>query len=584
MTTKQEFQYLPTKPRKIKPAIGAAALLAFTLFLIGPSYLYFTNLLEIPYYYNDMVWVFAGYSLAAGALILVLLLSLKGNVHRRMVALVFVLGLLFWIQGNFLVWDYGVLDGRPIIWKDHLFNGIIDSAIWIAVLTVALIKGPTFFKHIAWASAVLILIQGSGLAVEIFRAPREPEWKSYVIGYDDKTMFEFSSEQNVIILVLDMFQSDIFQEIIDEDTEFRDMFDGFTFYRNTVGGFPTTYPSVTFILTGRYYDNSIPIQDFIKREFLANSLPLYLKEEGYQVDLHEMTAKNSIYVSDKVCSNADAQRRRGKVDRRVDGRRAAGELLQLTFFRYVPQVFKRHFYFVPYIETSSAKQVDQDIVFYNSLASNTVISSKNKIFKYYHIKGAHTPYRINSKLQREKLPQDRSGCKEQARGVLRIAGELLRQLKRNDAYDQSMIFIIGDHGDPWGSAGLNAEPLGPAAKSEQDFVVDKKVICSGIPLMLMKPFNSAGDLRISDAPVSIGDIPQTIASELQLARTFPGRVIMTVDELEEREREYYYYQWSNKRWDYNYLPTMEKFVINGHSWLPDSWRKTGLSYSSQEEI
>ena len=259
MTIKERIQQIFHGPEKRGTTVAASFLLSLTLLFFGPSYLYYTNILEIPYLYTDLVWVFIIHSMVAGAILSLLLLFLKGSVHQRAVALVFALGLLFWVQGHILVWDYGILDGREIIWNDYLLNGIIDSAVWIIVLGVALFKAPSFYKHIALASVLLLVVQGGGLAAEIYQAPDEPEWKSYTIGYDDETMFEFSKEQNVIILVLDTFQSDVFQEIIDEDPEYREMFDGFTYYRNAVGGHPTTYPSVTFILTGRHYNNSIPM-------------------------------------------------------------------------------------------------------------------------------------------------------------------------------------------------------------------------------------------------------------------------------------------------------------------------------------
>lgn len=562
-------------PNKILTAVGAGFLLSLTLLFIGPSYLYFTNLLQIPYFYADMVWILAARSVAAGSVVSLLLLVLRARLHQRAAALIFALGLLLWIQGNILVWNYGVLDGREIIWKDYLPNGIIDSAIWIAVLAVALAKAPLLYRHIAWASLALMVIQGAGLAAEILKAPGEPEWKSYAIGYGDETMFEFSRERNVIILVLDMFQSDIFQEIIEEDGEYRDIFNGFTYFRNAVGGFPTTYPSVTFILTGRYYDNSIPIQDFIKQAFLTGSIPRALKDEGYRVDLYELPSPKAIYSSDEVCSNTESRARRSRVERRAEGRRSSGELLKLTLFRYLPHFLKSRFYFVPYIETRQAKKVDQDVVFYNSLVSGTVISDDRGTFKFYHLKGAHPPFTLNSRLQRESLPQDRSGGKEQARAALRIAGELIRQLKVNNAYDNSLLFIIGDHGNPWGSAGLNLELLGRAIEFDRTNITLGQVVCSGIPLVLVKPFSSAGGLKISDAPVSLGDIPRTIASQLRLERGFPGRSILEIGESEEREREFYFYRWNN-RWDQNYLPEMEMFKISGHSWLPASWKSTGV--------
>ncbi len=566
---------MSTKPKKISAAAGAGFLLSLTLLFIGPSYLYFTNLLQIPYFYSDMVWVLAAGSIAAGAAVSLLLFGLRGRLHQRAVALVFALGLLLWIQGNILVWNYGVLDGREIIWSDYLLNGIIDSAIWIAVLAVALLKAPLIYRHIAWASLALILVQGAGLAAEILKAPGEPEWKGFSVGYDDREMFEFSGERNVIILVLDMFQSDIFQEIIAEDRGCREIFDGFTYFRNAVGGFPTTYPSVTFILTGRRYDNSIPIRDFIKQSFLADSIPRALKEAGYQVGLYELPSPKAIYTSDEICSNAGGGAGRSRVERKAEGRKSAGELLRLTLFRYLPHALKSRFYFVPYLEPRSAKKVDQDVVFFNSLAANTVFSGDRKTFKFYHLKGAHPPYTLNAKLQREHLPQDRSGCKEQARAALRIAGELIGKLRESGSFDHSLLFVIGDHGNPWASAGLNLEPLGREIEFDRDNIALGKVVCSGIPLVLAKPLYSAGELKISDAPVSLGDIPRTIAAQLRLTGEFPGRSILEIGEAEEREREFCFYRWDN-RWDQNYLPKMEKFTVNGHSWLPGSWKATGV--------
>jgi hypothetical protein len=581
MTIKERIQNVIGDPGKRAPSIGAAFLLSFTLLFFSPSYMYYGNILEIPYYYSDMAWIFLAYSLAAATIISLILLILKGTIHQRAVALVFALGLLFWIQGHILVWDYGILDGREIIWSDYPLNGIIDSAVWIVVLGVALFKGPSFYKHIAVTSVLLLVIQGGGLAAEIYQAPDEPEWKSYAIGYDDKAMFEFSKEQNVIILVLDAFQSDVFQEIIDEDDEYREMFDGFTYYRNTVAGFPYTYASVTLILTGEYYDNSIPIQDFIRNAFLDNSIPLVMKENGYRVNLYPLTTK-TIYSSDKIASNVGTKQL-GKVDGVIDGQEGAMELYKLTMFRCVPHFAKSQFYFMPFTRLGLEDDVHHDVVFYNSLISNTAASSDEKVFMLYHLLGAHNPYTLNAQLRNEDLPQNRSGYKEQAKAALKISGELIAQLKKHDLYDNSMVFIVADHGNSWGGMGLKT---GEVSESEGlgSQTVSARVVASGIPLTLVKPFHSNGDLVISDAPVTLGDIPQTIASELQLSNEFPGVSVLSLNESDERTRKFYHYVWSKEYWDWSkaYLPPMTEYTINGHSWRPNSWKSTYRTYKAGE--
>ena len=45
------------------------------------------------------------------------------------VATLFALAGLVWLQGNILVWDYGPLDGRSISWTVNRSRGFIDAAI-----------------------------------------------------------------------------------------------------------------------------------------------------------------------------------------------------------------------------------------------------------------------------------------------------------------------------------------------------------------------------------------------------------------------------------------------------------------------
>ncbi|SAI87017.1 hypothetical protein MBBA_0129 [Methanoculleus bourgensis] len=585
MTIKERIQNVIGDPGKRAPSIGAGFLLSFTLLFFGPSYMYYGNILEIPYYYSDMVWIFVAYSLVAAAVISAILLILKGTSHQRAVALVFALGLLFWIQGHILVWDYGVLDGREIIWNDYLLNGIIDSAVWIAVLGVALFKAPSFYKHIALASVLLLVVQGGGLAAEIYQAPDEPEWKSYAIGYDDETMFEFSKEQNVIILVLDGFQSDVFQEIIEEDKEYREMFDGFTYYRNAVGGYPSTYASVTYILTGEHYDNSIPVQDFIKSAFLNNSIPRTLKENGYRVDLYPHGG-SEVYLGDEIVSNTGSlwYQNLSEVERVTDNHKGAMELQRLTLFRYVPHILKSYFHLVPFVELGEGNDVHRDIVFYRSMPSLKAALSEERAFKYYHLYGVHLPYRLNAQLQDEKLPQNRSGCKESSKAALKIAGELIEQLKKHGLYDNSMIFIMGDHGTSWGGIGLNTGSLGKDAFKTSP--VNEDTVASGIPLILMKPFNSRGSLSISDAPATLGDIPQTIVTELHLPNKFSGVSLLSLNESDERDRKFFYYTseafHQNTEYWRGYLPEMCEYSIKGHSWRLSSWCLTDRIYTPGE--
>jgi hypothetical protein len=526
------------------------------------------------------------FSLATGGILSVLLLFLKGKIHQQAVVLVFAWGLLLWIQGHILVWDYGLLDGREIIWSAYFLNGIIDSAVWVVILGVALCKAPSFYKSIAVASVFLIVVQAGGLAAEVYTAPQEPAWKYWSVEYNDTAMFEFSEEQNVIIIVLDAFRSDIFQEIIDEDDTYREMFEGFTYYRNAVGGYPYTDASVPLLLTGEYYDNSIPRSDFVKSTFLNNSIPRLLKENGYRIDLYSISGmKDTLYIGNETASNTGNQGRINKVERTADEMRGAMEMQRLTFFRIVPHFFKRYFYFMPFIGLSGQDDVPHDLAFYNTLVSNTHSSNEGKIFKFYHTFGPHPPLILNAQLHPEKLPFNHTGYKEQAKASLRISGELMQQLRKHNVYNNSLIFIVGDHGANHEAHGVRAEVNTDLLNKNISSAGDRdnqRVVECGIPLILVKRFGSDGDLVLSDAPVSTGDIPRTIASELQLPDTFSGRSIFSITESDTRVRTYFEYLPSEKPGRYyltlGYLPPLREYTINGHSWSGNSWEPTARVY------
>lgn len=204
----------------------------------------------------------------------------------------------------------------------------------------------------------------------------------------------------------------------------------------------------------------------------------------------------------------------------------------------------------------------------------------SKVMKFFHIWGAHSPYGLNAELERESLPNNRSGGKEQAKGSLKIAGELITQLKNHEIYDNSIIFIVGDHGNPWGSAGLNLDPVNTCNNIGY---TSKNVLSSGIPLILFKPLNKKGILTISDNPVTLGDIPITIVTELNISTKFPGISFVNNNGSMERERTYYFYTWDNG-WDKEYLPKIFEYRIKGHSWCMDSWKKTNRIFNPGGEV
>jgi hypothetical protein len=564
---------------KIFSSFAVSVFLGFTLFVFGPSQIYFTNAAEFSYAYSEILKYCLFLFLVAAILSGLILLTLKNDFFEKGVSLLFAISFLLWVQGSIFLWDYGPLDGRLIQWKDFSSYGYIDTAFWLGCLFLALFKSKIVCRFAPKLSIVLILTQLVTISIACYGAPKT-SFKGYV--FDNSEKFIFSKKRNVIILVLDAFQSDLFHEIINEDEKFRNELDGFIYFRNALAGFAKTYASVPFILTGQYYDNSIPVQEFIKRVYLDDSIPKLLKENGFRVDLFPIT-NQTMYADERVASNIKKKVLKNYAGPQIfdDASKKQAFLFDLALFRHAPHFVKKFVYNdQTWLLSGLFHAKHNDILFIEEMISSSDAADDIAAFKYYHLNGAHLPIVLNENLEFEQLKPDRNGIRQQAKGMLKLTNLFLNKLKKLGVYDNSLIFIIADHGGGAYPLGLNVQASGYEENTVSQSI-HVRIRGAGLPVFLVKPFHSEGELKISDAPVSLGDIAKTIASELQIDQDFPGRSIFDVKEDEERNRRFLFYDFEDD-WNHQYLPAMQEYIISGFSWLARSW-KTGRQFIPNEK-
>lgn len=598
-------------------AILVAMLFACTLALFGPAQIFLSNSLEFNFSFSHLL-PFLGlitFCIFLSVLLILMLLPDRFILHKRGVAVTLVLGLILWFQGNILVWRYGPLSGHEINWGGKIIYGLIDTPIWIVFLLMAGWR-PAFLYRWAKTFALLILsIQLLSTSVTAFLQPELPSFKKFRIDhYED---FDFSSRENIIILVLDSFQADVFQEIIDLDPFYKVFFKDFTFFRNTTGGFPSTYAAIPLLLTGHYYNNSEPIQSFMASAYRSpSSLPYQLLQRGWHVNLVP-AVQNTIYYDSSVFSNILARKRS------ISGSELA-RLYDITLFRYLPHFLKHEIYndenwflsswvqkgdlsllnedepsdnerhgrrfrrkiyrLSPHVnrnfrqfgvaQTRKSFQINSDSRFVSAFLMNAAVITKKSVFKFYHWRGPHEPIQMNANLEQVDLPLNRTNIVDLARGELKLVDLFLKGLRELDVYDQALIFILADHGHPWGTFGVRLPPA-LAEKSDGSGSIPKGVLESGIPLLLVKRPGDRGELRINDAPASQIDVSATIFDHLGLGQIGMGEPLFQIPTDRLRERHFFYYSWEHRNWMNRYLPALVEYHVMGHSWLPSSWRATG---------
>lgn len=544
-------------------AFFATLFFVATAFFFSPLNVHYVNIAHFDFTASQVVIYLVVICLVMTFFVTKAVSFLGNKMVELVVVLLLALGILVWLQANIVPWDYGMLDGSEIDWDGKKLYGYLDSAMWILGIALTFWQRKRFYKNAKTIAVAFILIQGIFLAITIGGAPHEPSFKSYKVLEDQK--YVFSAEQNVMVIVLDAFQSDVFNELISDNPNFKNVFDGFTYYRNALAGFPTTYPSIPLIMTGQFYENKITMQDFIQEVYMNDSLPKVLNENDYEVNLYPI--KNTVFYDEKI---ADNFKKRSSM---FINTREFLRFLTADIFKISPHFLKR-FVHDGITKKQTEKSVsDQFFDFLEGIKTASVSAkSDDKVFKYYHLIGIHPPLLINENLETEQMEINRKNIKRQGIAMLTAMGIFIENLKKLEIYDKSMILIIADHG-----FGTEIDPslYGNGVRDSKNVEARKRAFA--IPLVLVKPLNSDGKLQISDAPVSLIDIPITIFKALGIDGNFVGKSMLEMKENESRTRKFLFFDWKHEYWklEKRYLPPMEEYFVTGFSWLDSSWINKG---------
>ncbi|HOW45384.1 MAG TPA: sulfatase-like hydrolase/transferase [Candidatus Aminicenantes bacterium] len=582
------------------------ALFVLTLLVFLPAVIYLTNSEEFTNGLFELLAVGLGLALAVGLLLWLLLrlLRLLGRKPlEKGIALLFALALLLWLQGNVLLWNYGPLDGRSIPWESMKPQGFIDLGLWLTLLAAAFLFSSFVARHARKISWFLILIQlGYGAALFV-RQPERPSFQRYTV--DTASQFSFSRNRNVIIVVLDSFPADVFAEVIRENPDLASGFDGFTFYRNSLGGYATTELSVALLLTGRFYDNSLPFEPWKREAYLGNSLPRVLLSAGWRVDVFPKVSY-SLYYSDQVASNFVPGV--PLVERMLD----IFQIYDLTLFRCLPHFFKPRVYneqawllkrigFGLLGTRFQEKRVHKtrvsrepgrirmrdrhrfgrkafrfsaDVRFVTEMLLNAALTDAKGAFKYYHLGVPHLPLLLDADLKYRRADPNRQNYKAYAAAGVKLMAVFLERLQEIGAYDNSLVLILGDHG-----AGGQQQEFVIQPGMENDpakHLVRERYRISAMPLVLLKPVAARGALAVSDAPVSHADVPATVFHDLGLTIDSPGIPMTTLVPGAVRERRF---MSLSGRDIFSYYQDMTEFIVTGPGWFDESWRPSGRVYS-----
>jgi len=220
-----------------------------------------------------------------------------------------------------------------------------------------------------------------------------------------------------------------------------------------------------------------------------------------------------------------------------------------------------------------------DIKFINDFVNNGIAVEKEPIFKYIYLNGSHAPYNITRNLEVVAKRNDTEAYKEQIRGMMTLIDNFIKKLKSINAFDNSMIVILADHG-----AGIDDFSGSNCTETNHIYsnFTSNEMRKFAFPLLLIKPFNNNAKLEIDTTQASLEDVSKTILDSLGIMSDgYTGINLLSDNSNLDRERNFYYYEWINDRWNTYYLPEMRQYKVHGNGCDPESWKDTFISYSDE---
>jgi sulfatase-like protein len=564
----QEAEATLSRTQAIFAGFSVALLLVGSIFILNPWTIYQSNIHEFNLPLGTLLGTFLPWVLTSMAIVIVVFgISARIPKTKRIAALISMVTLALWIQSNLLTFSYGKLDGSALDFASNTWRLFYEIPFWCTAIALALWRPRFILRNTSFVSLLLVALQ----FIPILTTSERAEQITRTPGDIPNTYYDYSSDKNVLHLVLDEFGGRLMEEILANRPDLASHFDGFTFYRDTTGLFPTTNVSMHAVFTGNIYDYSEPLATYIGKDLPTNGLPVILAQQGYDTNLVAKT-----YLCHRIGRECRIVPGVSKEDKHFN---QSIHLLDLSLFRALPHLFKSHVYRDgnwllmsemgrgdPRFQTLSY----QAVAFLETAISETHLTSDiGPQYNMYHVALPHLPTIADAECNFiGKQPFEKASFLVQAECATLLTTQLMERLKNLGVYDNTEIIIHSDHGSWFDVTKV------PLVSETTPIAWD---MSRASALLMHKPRNSRGELVVSSAQASLADIRPTLlaADEIDASSSNFGLNLADIDSSTVRERSYWAFSWKGVLAERDYLPEAKHFVIVGDHYDQANWNYVG---------
>ena len=348
----------------------------------------------------------------------------------------------------------------------------------------------------AFCACAMIAMQAAGV-LSIVLTKDGFETKKGAEYFSTNGLYEVAEEENVIVFVLDKYDGKYMEEVLNEEPDFLEPLEGFTYFPDAVAQFSRTYPAVTYMLTNKPFFHTPEGENYYSWAFDGCSFWKGLTGKGYRLYFYE---ENASYIGGGAKEQAVNYVEHGEVVKReISLKGCIRSIHNINFYRLMPYAFKDYF---SYTEESIDSLVIANQVLQEEMyeMDDTEIKARlgdaglkangdGKAFRFIHMSGAHPPYYIDRQGNRFEKPKGLA--LEQYMGSMRIVYDYLDELKKLGLYKNSTIVITADHGDNFESGEILPEKVNiilfikPKGTSDEPFICSDKLAaqCDLLPTL-----------------------------------------------------------------------------------------------------
>ena len=467
----------------------------------------------------------------------------------------------FWIIYSL----FGQLD--PVIDKNfqridlERYRAVLELMIFL-VTAAMLVRYRKFFHATALILLTLATVYYAGATSRL------------VAGHGDQqpaqspadSLYSISAGKNLLLLQMGGFQSEYFAEWLEREPGLSDSLDGFYYFPDTLGAASRSGPVVDAAIHAGYpYDPFIPMEN-VRADYLdGGSVFSKLAMAGADVQIVQRDGPCP-YLAKCIDKN-DIRRDTDQVQLAETLHAIDSALLIMSPEPLKNFVYRGGRWLLGSLAAGGSlepyeKNVFDDHALLEMFADKLRSDGANSSVRYLQLGNTRAPGLLmeSCKARPGLAGSGRHLLLKQARCGLLDLQRILDSLRASGLYANTAIVVLADTGAIDHNDARPGDDVG-------------RVINSANPLLLIKPMNSIGPLKINPAPARLTDLPKTLCGLSDMCRWPNGNDLLVMDAVNSEPRQYLAYAHGEYNPDLGLVTGGERFQVNGPANRPESWSR-----------